>query len=770
MLDSPPWMSDFISPCSCGRYRAIYNSSLTMTNTEHSTPQQRSLRGREVTQRPECAARHFATAADYRRESKHKFTEFQGTVDEFLDTFAPSPEKSRPPSSAHSKGRKRTPKTPFHKLNNGKIAKDERLMYQPLVEAFTILCKEMDEDRRPTFYEGHDKHFLFPYTSERHSHTYMSPDIVALPPGTMLGPDGKPDRWEEVCFVIEVKGSSHDDPIDSHSEQAEIDNVKIMRDGGSMMLAHGLLCAFVIVIYGKEARIFRIDHAGAVCSQRFNYIKQSEVMREFVWRFFRPNLDALWIGADDTCRPANRADLDWARGVCTGSGGAWNAEAEEVMNRWVKVPLFKTAGDISDEREYLTLRPIYIDPNTFCRATCVRQAVLKDDPSGTRYVVKDAWRQRARKHAEKDFYAAIEKYAKDKDEPYFGIAKMVAGVDLGRRNHDAHRAKSQSANAEPKTPDPKHYYDRYHMRIVLDTVGIPLDEFPSTKIFTKAIRDAIRGHRLAFRAGVLHRDVSKGNILILLGDTLFKGFICDFDYSSFVDSSSFGGIRPDGYTDQDAVEHDLKERTGTFRYFAVELLKRRDKIIHGVHHDLESFYWVIVWIVLRHTDHDHGDGPDASHVLFGAPDEATARSKKESWLVSAQSRITIRGNIPLTNLLNRLRSLVASCVLDITLEANAGDRAGDTDGSQAGAQKEKLRLTYEAFLEILDAALDDGRWPENDKARKFVCPPNPEKSKNAQAGTKRTRNEDGGPSNKKQKISEEDVPAPSRIDSDESTD
>lgn len=42
---------------------------------------------------------------------------------------------------------------------------------------------------------------------------------------------------------------------------------------------------------------------------------------------------------------------------------------------------------------------------------------------------------------------------------------------------------------------------------------------------------------------------------------------------------------------------------------AVEVLQRR-LVIHEARHDLESFYWLLLWLVLRHTrlsDYDvHG--------------------------------------------------------------------------------------------------------------------------------------------------------------------
>lgn len=47
---------------------------------------------------------------------------------------------------------------------------------------------------------------------------------------------------------------------------------------------------------------------------------------------------------------------------------------------------------------------------------------------------------------------------------------------------------------------------------------------------------------------------------------------------------------------------------GTTYFMAVELLiAQNDNLptVHSACHDLESFYWLLVWLILRHTDHDH---------------------------------------------------------------------------------------------------------------------------------------------------------------------
>ncbi|GBE89316.1 hypothetical protein SCP_1503240 [Sparassis crispa] len=70
------------------------------------------------------------------------------------------------------------------------------------------------------------------------------------------------------------------------------------------------------------------------------------------------------------------------------------------------------------------------------------------------------------------------------------------------------------------------------MHLILDIIGLPIDDFCQTKEMVLAIHDAMTGHQFAYESGILHRDVSHGNIMIAEGKP-FKEFILDFDYSSF---------------------------------------------------------------------------------------------------------------------------------------------------------------------------------------------------------------------------------------------
>ncbi len=241
-------------------------------------------------------------------------------------------------------------------------------------------------------------------------------------------------------------------------------------------------------------------------------------------------------------------------------------------------------------------------------------------------------------------------------------------------------------------------------------------KYPITRV------DLRVGHKLAFeKAGVLHRDMSVGNILIVdeAEDGSFVGFIHDFDYSAMTDVApgdepeSADSVGADGLESTGVVlifkDDQRKERTvsfspvmrasqylpslhwqGTYYFMAMEILDGR--VVHGVHHDLESLYWVLVWIVLRHTVHNLSVAQAQGVFIFG--EDTDSVGKKFVWVNKQVDKFDIPGNQPLVKLLRAMGDLVFK---------NYGTKFMKPEP-----------MTHDAVIQLFDEALASSGWPEID--------------------------------------------------------
>lgn len=91
------------------------------------------------------------------------------------------------------------------------------------------------------------------------------------------------------------------------------------------------------------------------------------------------------------------------------------------------------------------------------------------------------------------------------------------------------------------------------------------------------------GHKSLFDAGILHRDISIGNILLTNKD---DGFLIDLDLA----------VKTRDYQASGAPS-----KTGTKIFMAIGALSSEP---YSFMHDLESFFWVLFWICI------HYDGLD----------------------------------------------------------------------------------------------------------------------------------------------------------------
>ncbi|EPS97685.1 hypothetical protein FOMPIDRAFT_1128119, partial [Fomitopsis schrenkii] len=254
--------------------------------------------------------------------------------------------------------------------------------------------------------------------------------------------------------------------------------------------------------------------------------------------------------------------------------------------------------------------------------------------------------------------------------------------------------------------------ERSHMRLVMKTVGRPLSSFKSTKEMVTAIRDAIIGHKLAYVAGLIHRDLSDGNVMIHDGG-LFSGFLLDLDYAfDWMEALELAGLPVNraAWTAYVQKYNDsrmkIKERTGTLFFMAAQVLGTF--VAHDVRHDLESAIWLLMCMVLRHTLQVHvktkKDSDRYALYLenFGAT-TAKESYKNKTFYLTKPLQWEVKDNEPLTKLVVDLRVLLV--MQNRPLEWG-----------------QPIPLTYKSVLTAFNRALASPDWPANDAALPFTLP------------------------------------------------
>ncbi|POW22072.1 hypothetical protein PSHT_01638 [Puccinia striiformis] len=145
---------------------------------------------------------------------------------------------------------------------------------------------------------------------------------------------------------------------------------------------------------------------------------------------------------------------------------------------------------------------------------------------------------------------------------------------------------SSDAPSYPEEPE-NCFINRVHRRLILKDVGTSIWEVDSPVALLEALEGCIRGHQAILLAGYLHRDISINNLMVAkqTDDPARKSFVIDLDV---------------------AVDHrtqspeDLHTRTGTRIFMSSNLLA--GKHTHSFVDDLESFFWVLIWICIHHRD------------------------------------------------------------------------------------------------------------------------------------------------------------------------
>ncbi|KAG7444658.1 uncharacterized protein BT62DRAFT_933699 [Guyanagaster necrorhizus] len=414
------------------------------------------------------------------------------------------------------------------------------------------------------------------------THTEMKPKVWDDPycDGDAVS-DGEEDDYEDIeqyegnDAEEEQAGDTEplpdeDYPFDNNTLRGQRTHGQICAYAGATMTMQFWTHLFTVLIFSSYGQLLWWDHSSVIASRRFNDAEHPLILFRFYKRFAQLTLAQrgrdrrISIPTKVQGRSARAAFKRYAPGCWRGK--ALDEVREEMsVNQLALVRL--TVGSGSSQRVFIIGAPSWHQGgySPFGRATrhgmayCVRKSQT--------LFYKDYWREDA-PHTipESEVYQLLAKH----EIPH--VAEMKLGGDSGFETMGHSYGSKVWARAHHRI---RHLIG--HL-IVLVTKGRPLESSETAKQLVSCLADAMEAHQKAYElAGILHWDISVGNIMMTLNREDRRGILIDWDHCVL-------------------VSH------GTWQFISAHLLDNPNAE-HTVVDDRESALYVLVWVALRNLRH-----------------------------------------------------------------------------------------------------------------------------------------------------------------------
>ncbi|KAI9062369.1 hypothetical protein FKP32DRAFT_1652880 [Trametes sanguinea] len=423
----------------------------------------------------------------------------------------------------------------------------------------------------------------------------------------------KNTRWSTMEVFIECKtGNTRGDPFDDTSSDGQASAEERRGVFGqigtysySMFKAQHRTHLFNLIIFGSHARISRWDCGGIVVTKKFNYKTEPEKLLEFIWRLAR--LDAEHRGHDTSASPVvpgseeyllmrSRADnprYDGENKLQEHARVAFKKSLEHT--RWWKLRV-DDESDPSIEpkvRYFLVGKPHFVAARGLIgRATRGYVGIDLANPNGPFVYLKDTWRV---KHEGIRKEGDILGYLNEQ-----GVENIPTRLCHGDVLPSESDFQATISHVIWKEENPKVLVctlkAHRHYRLVVEEVCLPMNDFANADELVFFITRCISAHGSAYQKGVMHRDVSAGNVLIFPREYIDEegtlqvdrdGMLTDWELSKDVEEKpgAKGPRQPD--------------RTGTWQFLSANALANPRKTI-GIEDEMESFFHVLLYYACRY--------------------------------------------------------------------------------------------------------------------------------------------------------------------------
>ncbi|KAJ6458626.1 hypothetical protein C8R47DRAFT_146138 [Mycena vitilis] len=422
----------------------------------------------------------------------------------------------------------------------------ERNMYSPLITLLTPFVKEgwhfVDTSDSP----DPDSAFIMDLQ--------IKPDITLY--ADAAASNENVCRATDMELFVEIKTEPLDDPF-SDTGDFEVSSAAARDSRGQLITYLNAMQAsryrthsFGVIIVRNKCRLLRLTRSGLEATTAFDCTK-TDFLHVFLWRLSHGS-EAV-RGFDDTFEPVPR---DTDPGV------------RSMLEVPPTAPLWKVT--VSDRSFYVSAPFTRSHHSPFGRGT--RCFVAVDCATRHKCVLKDTWRV-MKYHPEGEVYERLHQHE------VRNIPSVLACGDV--LHHHCGRFPGYW-----KVPPSSIIREQVHYRIVLDVVGRPVENFPSTYALVRYVLDALEAHYDAVtKAQVEHRDVSVGNIIIVdRTDGTSAAYLIDWELACYSEESASRAY----------------DTVGT-RQFKSASLCNPDPPVRSLGDEIESFVLVLLWLATSYA-------------------------------------------------------------------------------------------------------------------------------------------------------------------------
>ncbi|KAF7970623.1 hypothetical protein HWV62_23555 [Athelia sp. TMB] len=541
------------------------------------------------------------------------------------------------------------------------LAPTEKALYEPFVKVANFISNACDASTNLTWLSDPKR---APLSLHMKAADFKPDIIMAIGSGEPIPQGGKPAHvpWTRIHVPVEVKKYRG-------GPSTVIQLAKYLRQCFSECIDRRYV--FGLVLTGTRLTVYLADRAGILGSKSFDINEDPKQLIRVIagLTVFEPSN----VGWDPTLTVYDDQNRDSAQfSFQTKCVNHWRMELSEHASKLPDGPIYKA-------EKFVLWKKIRFGRSEVIkgRATRVWKAWAEKDmalPECDRpvYIIKDTWRD-DRRDLEGEFYELIGRHDGIAELHSYCVVRVGGVPDTtsairryvkavgGPRDITVRQPakESQDDKAEQEWDYmPNHLVetdclptifdflerepqDRTHSRSVLKTYGWSINRAQSLLELVTVMRDAIAGHQHAYNRGVLHRDISEGNILIT-GKPEFgkRGALIDFDNAIF-------------WKTHQAIMDD--QLSGTRPFISAEMLLKSRILsvrggetgpevtpIHGLQHDLESFFWVLAHVCIAF------DGPtqprEALIVRPGATQEDIRLQQRTNSIFGSNISDYIRGD------------------------------------------------------------------------------------------------------------------------------